>query len=200
VGWFEKIHPGGRFTLNRNYGRDISKFYYGGYVLVNGKGIRAYNHSQPALEIVRAMVVGTMTEQSKVREHDFYLQARREVAEDTYTFEFSHAMQEVLPNHKKWYNDLNYVGRHFSIRSMKSPLIKRQYTISQVMLHDNLREIYSIVDQILNEEFPLIFDENFFDNQDCDGISFTMKDYKRKKGLATYLSNVMLPGEDILQR
>jgi len=49
VGWFEKIHPGGRFTLSRNYGRDISKFYYGGYVLVNGKGIKAYNHSRPAL-------------------------------------------------------------------------------------------------------------------------------------------------------
>ena len=60
--WFEKIHPGGRFTLQKNYGRDISKFYYGGYVLVNGKGIMAYNHSPVALEIVKNMVVGTMIE------------------------------------------------------------------------------------------------------------------------------------------
>lgn len=35
---YERIHPGGKFTLIKNFGRDISKFFYGGYVLVNGKG------------------------------------------------------------------------------------------------------------------------------------------------------------------
>ena len=27
-------HPGGKFVLTKNYGRDISKFFYGGYKLV----------------------------------------------------------------------------------------------------------------------------------------------------------------------
>jgi hypothetical protein len=99
-GWFEKIHPGGRFTINKNYGRDISKFYYGGYVLVNGKGIRAYNHSPTALAMVESMVVGTMEEQSDVRENDFYLVARRDVSKDTYCFEFQEVLDRPLKNHK----------------------------------------------------------------------------------------------------
>ena len=33
---YEKIHPGGKFLITRNYGRDISKFFYGGYVMING--------------------------------------------------------------------------------------------------------------------------------------------------------------------
>ena len=86
VGWFEKIHPGGRFTLSKNYGRDISKFYYGGYVLVNGKGIMAYMHSAPALEVVKSMVVGTMENQQDVREQEYYLTRKSVVASDTYTF------------------------------------------------------------------------------------------------------------------
>ena len=31
---YERYHPGGKFTLMKNLGRDISKFYYGGYALV----------------------------------------------------------------------------------------------------------------------------------------------------------------------
>ena len=31
---YERIHPGGKFNLTHNYGRDISKFFFGGYNLV----------------------------------------------------------------------------------------------------------------------------------------------------------------------
>ena len=71
------------------------------------------------------MVVGAMEEQSEVREQSFYMIGRRDVALDTYTFEFCEVLGKTLPNHKKWYNDVNMVGRHFSIRSMKAPLVKR---------------------------------------------------------------------------
>ena len=33
VSEFVNAHPGGRFLLERNSGRDISKFFYGGYSL-----------------------------------------------------------------------------------------------------------------------------------------------------------------------
>ena len=32
---YDLIHPGGRFTFDKNIGRDISKFFYGAYKLVN---------------------------------------------------------------------------------------------------------------------------------------------------------------------
>jgi len=38
-------HPGGKFNLTHNYGRDISKFFFGGYNLVNVKGKRPTHHS-----------------------------------------------------------------------------------------------------------------------------------------------------------
>ena len=31
---YERNHPGGKFNLVHNYGRDISKFFFGGYQLV----------------------------------------------------------------------------------------------------------------------------------------------------------------------
>lgn len=42
---YEKVHPGGKFNLTHNYGRDISKFFFGGYNLVQVKGLRPKHHS-----------------------------------------------------------------------------------------------------------------------------------------------------------
>lgn len=36
---FMNYHPGGKFLLNHNIGRDISKFFYGGYALDNNADI-----------------------------------------------------------------------------------------------------------------------------------------------------------------
>jgi cytochrome b involved in lipid metabolism len=38
VAKFKANHPGGRFVIDFNIGRDISKFFHGGYLLENGKG------------------------------------------------------------------------------------------------------------------------------------------------------------------
>jgi hypothetical protein len=52
------VHPGGRFFLEKNYGRDISKFYFGGYSMV--QGARPYTHSAWSLSIIKSMVVGVI--------------------------------------------------------------------------------------------------------------------------------------------
>ena len=56
---YEKLHPGGKFVLERNYGRDISKFFYGGYVLVSGQV--PHQHTLAALKLCESMVVGVVT-------------------------------------------------------------------------------------------------------------------------------------------
>jgi len=38
VSEFLNEHPGGRFVIRKNIGRDISKFYYGGYCLEGNLG------------------------------------------------------------------------------------------------------------------------------------------------------------------
>lgn len=35
IGPFLGYHPGGKFVLEHNIGRDITKFFYGGYSLEN---------------------------------------------------------------------------------------------------------------------------------------------------------------------
>lgn len=32
---YDHMHPGGKFVFNKNLARDISKFFYGSYKLVN---------------------------------------------------------------------------------------------------------------------------------------------------------------------
>jgi len=53
-------HPGGRFVLNHNIGRDISKFFHGGYSLENNLGPRpaaGYKHSNVARQVVNSLII-----------------------------------------------------------------------------------------------------------------------------------------------
>lgn len=61
---YTRLHPGGKFNLTHNFGRDVSKFFFGGYNLVQVRGKRPYHHSQSALEIVKTMVVGVIEGQN----------------------------------------------------------------------------------------------------------------------------------------
>lgn len=53
-------HPGGRFSIEHNIGRDISKYFYGGYSLENVKKVDNYTHSSDARRIVNALIVGKL--------------------------------------------------------------------------------------------------------------------------------------------
>jgi len=65
---YERLHPGGKFVLNRNVGRDISKFFYGGYAMVNYPGVKPFAHPPHALEIAESLVVGVMEDQEHVKD------------------------------------------------------------------------------------------------------------------------------------
>ncbi len=56
-------HPGGRFLLEHNVGRDVSKFFYGGYSLdgnlIKG-GSHINTHSNVARKIVESLVIARL--------------------------------------------------------------------------------------------------------------------------------------------
>ncbi len=59
---YKDNHPGGQFLLSYNIGRDISKFFYGGYQLENYTGRNTVqNHSGIARTIVNKLVVARLT-------------------------------------------------------------------------------------------------------------------------------------------
>lgn len=58
---FIEHHPGGRFVLEHSLGRDISKFFYGGYALEGNIETKnpppGYKHSNYARMIVNNLIV-----------------------------------------------------------------------------------------------------------------------------------------------
>ena len=63
---YDKIHPGGKFTITKNFGRDMAKFYYGNYSLTIGNKSRPHTHSGQANLIVKNMIVGVIQDQQDV--------------------------------------------------------------------------------------------------------------------------------------
>lgn len=45
-------HPGGRFAMQANIGRDVSKYFYGGYALENINPVKPHKHSNDARRLV----------------------------------------------------------------------------------------------------------------------------------------------------
>ena len=66
VGKFMWNHPGGTFLIQHNIGRDISKFFYGGYHLENGPGLKPYTHSNDARKAVNSLIIATLEEKAHV--------------------------------------------------------------------------------------------------------------------------------------
>lgn len=64
VGRFMSEHPGGQFLIQFHSGRDISKFFYGGYVLENESGMQPHTHSNVARTIVNSLVIGKLHERA----------------------------------------------------------------------------------------------------------------------------------------
>lgn len=70
VSKFMSNHPGGRFAIEQNVGRDISKFFYGGYSQEPSTSLEPHTHSNDARKIVNSLIkckLGSHTPKIKVR-------------------------------------------------------------------------------------------------------------------------------------
>ena len=54
---FASSHPGGRFVLEKSNGKDISKYFHGGYSLEPLQGTPNHTHSNYARIIVNSLIV-----------------------------------------------------------------------------------------------------------------------------------------------
>ena len=138
------MHPGGKFVLKQNYGRDVSKFFNGGYSLIQGPGIKPHHHSAQALKILKGLIVGVLENQHKVKEELFRISNKERVTDQTFTFTFTQKDNSVVHNLKRYYSDLAMMGRHFLVSSKRQPRIKRHYTICSVMRPELLQAIQQL--------------------------------------------------------
>ena len=64
---FIDVHPGGKFSLGHNIGRDVSKYFHGGYSLENIQGVPHHTHSNDARRIVNSLVIGRLIDEAPIR-------------------------------------------------------------------------------------------------------------------------------------
>jgi len=72
--------------MDHNIGRDISKYFYGGYILENQVGISPHTHSNVARKIVNSLIVARIEQ----RPHSLVTKiiSKHEVNSTTATFTF----------------------------------------------------------------------------------------------------------------
>ena len=52
LGDYINNHPGGKFAMEANIGRDVSKYFYGGYSLENVNPVKPHKHSNAARRLI----------------------------------------------------------------------------------------------------------------------------------------------------
>ena len=192
---YERLHPGGKFNLLHNLGKDISKFFYGGYNLVNEPGKKTQTHSMAALDIVQTLTVGTIEGQAQVQDEKFKIFAKQQVNRSTATFTFASVAGKRIDNFKSWYNNPQMLGRHFVVYSAQSPRVKRQYTICSSMGKQVKKALLTLANNVIDSS-DIPFDYKLMLGQDQSSIDLTMKSYGVEGGLATRVHSTSL-GKDV---
>lgn len=133
-------HPGGKFVLKINVGRDISKFFYGGYCLEDNLGpapARGYNHSNYAKLICDSLVVATYKPDSQTSSQTVTCYVDKSKTHKwnatTATVCFQNVLNEPVPCFQNSYKSLDTIGKHFKLRSLKNLDLYRQYTVCSTM-------------------------------------------------------------------
>lgn len=61
VSWWMDEHPGGRFSIEANIGRDVSKFFHGGYSLETIDQLPHHAHSTDSRYVVDKLIVAKLS-------------------------------------------------------------------------------------------------------------------------------------------
>jgi cytochrome b involved in lipid metabolism len=60
-------HPGGKFSLQHNIGRDVCKFFYGGYSLENTNEMKPWVHTNNARKALNTLIMATFKQETPTR-------------------------------------------------------------------------------------------------------------------------------------
>ena len=131
-------HPGGKFLLSHNIGRDVSKFFHGGYSLENNLGSRpapGYKHSNLARQVVNKLIIAQFQKERIVQSTLCHLvENESHLLNKTTKVLYLHSLNsESVPNFKAFYPGLSSLGKHFLVRTLTGNKPARHYTVCNVM-------------------------------------------------------------------
>jgi hypothetical protein len=146
---YEHFHPGGTFTLKKNYGRDVSKYFIGAYKLANQvKNERMWNHSAGAVAQVNGMVIANLVGQKGRQRVTCEIEQLIKVNSLSDCMELKACSEKSVKDWCHWYESVDMIGRHFLIYSKKYKRVKRQYTVCNSMQPDK----YNLLIQLCKGE------------------------------------------------
>lgn len=187
---YEHFHPGGIFTLKKNYGRDISKYFIGAYKLANQVDNEIlWNHSAGAVTQVSGMCIANLTGQKGRTPWKSTVTQRQKVCKIATCFELKANDlndKNSVKDWKHWYDSVDMIGRHFLVYSKENIGVKRQYTICNSIEEKVYKYLISLCDQKMdgtNEVFEPF--NKIVSTNDKSSIYVTCKDYHTKHGVAT---------------
>lgn len=145
-------HPGGKFLLKKNVGRDISKFFYGGYQMINDKpAFSAHAHSYHAMKVAKSMLLGFLSEHPANLVETVIINRNAVNAAD-FSFCFQTVDKKANPGFRHWHSDLSMLGKHYLVLNSAHPGVKRHYTICNVLNPLLNKAVLSAVDNALNSK------------------------------------------------
>lgn len=139
---FKSEHPGGAFLLDFHIGRDVSKFFYGGYVLENNSGMKPYTHSNVARSIVNSLIIGKLRKPAEI--YDAKIVKATKVNSTTKVFTFKLEGQNarfITPSSTDYFS----FGMHYLLKSHGMPKVRRHYTISSCMREETYKEYLNAI-------------------------------------------------------
>ena len=116
---FANSHPGGRFLIEKNKGKDISKFFHGGYNYEPSDGGSNHTHSNYARTIVNDLIVARLHQKrsSAIVKVISQCKASKSGTISTYGLNYAHYEEEnTLTGQIKLFNpDVATLGKHYLV-------------------------------------------------------------------------------------
>jgi hypothetical protein len=181
VTYFMYNHPGGKFALEQNIGRDVSKFFYGGYIMENYTGQGPHRHSNIARLQVNTIIVGRLATKAHVANTKIVERYPVNSFTQTILFRSDQTISGVMP----YYSDIQMIGKHFLVRNIKKPRVKRQYTLCNCMKPELYLEYLRVLKEGYERGHANPIHEKHFEEKEGTDIFLTIKNYHFKKGLST---------------
>ena len=155
------------------------------------KDVPTYNHSPKALAIAKQLVIGKLELEPSLKDSPMKVAEATHVNNTTTTFKFQHVDNLISKGLKKWYNNIDMIGRHFVVYSETHPEIKRHYTVCNTMQPRTLKALESLAESIVKPMTSLNEDDELFDdafnNSDQSSTSLTIKNYGMPRGVSTWI-------------
>lgn len=188
VSHFMAEHPGGRFLIENSIGRDVSKYFYGGYVMENGVGLTPHRHSNVARSIVNKIVVGRLNNRAQT----FTVRASASQVINHFAKVFIMRVEGPDPSWRAPSStDVTQFGRHYLLRSFSRGKVKRHYSVASCMRNDAYQQYLGLVNQCRENPYgPFQFDAGVLpEAQKEPEVVFVCKNYRNEAGLSHRLHN-----------